>query len=164
MKKNSKGFTLIELLAVIVVLAIIMVIATTQVNKAIKGARKDSFVQTAKMVVKETQNRIIAGQMGNSEYKVETGYVTDKYDLSKSDYVLYIEYNKDTGNYAISLRTVDGGKFSSVDSFSNDDCEIKNAQCGKEKLSTGGILTNGPYVKVTLDSNGNIITTTKQGS
>lgn len=33
MKKNYKGFTLIELLAVIVVLAIIMVIATTAVNR-----------------------------------------------------------------------------------------------------------------------------------
>ena len=33
MKKNNKGFTLIELLAVIVVLAIIMVIATQQINK-----------------------------------------------------------------------------------------------------------------------------------
>ena len=33
--KNNKGFTLIELLAVIVVLAIIMVIATQQVNKTI---------------------------------------------------------------------------------------------------------------------------------
>ena len=30
--KNKKGFTLVELLAVIVVLAIIMVIATQQVN------------------------------------------------------------------------------------------------------------------------------------
>ena len=33
MKNNNKGFTLIELLAVIVVLAIIMVIATQQINK-----------------------------------------------------------------------------------------------------------------------------------
>lgn len=33
MKKNNKGFTLIELLAVIVELAIIMVIATQQINK-----------------------------------------------------------------------------------------------------------------------------------
>jgi len=33
MKNNNKGFTLIELLAVIVELAIIMVIATQQINK-----------------------------------------------------------------------------------------------------------------------------------
>ena len=41
--KNIYGFTLIELLAVIVVLAIIMVIATQQVNKAIKKSEKSAF-------------------------------------------------------------------------------------------------------------------------
>lgn len=54
-KMNKKGFTLIELLAVIVVLAIIMVIATQQINKTIKQSRADSFLSSAKMVKKNAE-------------------------------------------------------------------------------------------------------------
>ena len=55
MKKNNKGFTLIELLAVIVVLAIIMVIATQQVNGTIKKSRGNSFYETAQSIRKSMQ-------------------------------------------------------------------------------------------------------------
>lgn len=54
-KLNKKGFTLIELLAVIVVLAVIMVIATQQVNKAIKKSRGDAFIETVQSVRKSMQ-------------------------------------------------------------------------------------------------------------
>ena len=50
--KNKKGFTLIELLAVIVILAIIMVIATQQVNKTIKKARTNAFIESMQVVMK----------------------------------------------------------------------------------------------------------------
>ncbi len=53
--KNNKGFTLIELLAVIVVLAIIMVIATQQVNGTIKKARGESFYETVQSIRKNMQ-------------------------------------------------------------------------------------------------------------
>ena len=43
---NKKGFTLIELLSVIVVLAIIMVIATQQVNSTIKKSRANTYADT----------------------------------------------------------------------------------------------------------------------
>ena len=52
---NKKGFTLIELLAVIVVLAVIMVIATQQVNKAIKKSRGEAFFETVQSVRKSMQ-------------------------------------------------------------------------------------------------------------
>ncbi len=52
---NKKGFTLIELLAVIVVLAVIMVIATQQVNRAIKKSRGEAFLETAQSVRKSMQ-------------------------------------------------------------------------------------------------------------
>ena len=46
MKRNENGFTLIELLAVIVILGIIMVIATTNVLKNINDSKeKDSESQ-----------------------------------------------------------------------------------------------------------------------
>ena len=42
MKRNKNGFTLIELLAVIVILGVIMVIATTNVIKSINNSREKS--------------------------------------------------------------------------------------------------------------------------
>ena len=64
MKKNNKGFTLIELLAVIVVLAIIMVIATTQINGVIRKNRADSFYDSALMIQKNAN--LACAQYNNS--------------------------------------------------------------------------------------------------
>lgn len=49
--KNNKGFTLVELLAVIVVLAIILVIAGTNVSKSIEDTRKKTKYIAAKEIV-----------------------------------------------------------------------------------------------------------------
>ena len=53
--KNKKGFTLVELLAVIVVLAIIMVIATQQVNKTIKTSRARSYADSVLSIKKSAK-------------------------------------------------------------------------------------------------------------
>lgn len=47
---KNKGFTLIELLAVIVILGIIMVIATTSVSKALEESRKKAKFIAAKEI------------------------------------------------------------------------------------------------------------------
>lgn len=98
-KMNKKGFTLVELLAVIVVLAIIMVIATQQVNSTIKKSRGNSFYETAQSIRKSmqtvcaTDNQIstdtlnaaieasdvtvkVISDAGNSGLQSEYGYVT----------------------------------------------------------------------------------------
>lgn len=46
-KINQKGFTLIELLAVIVILAILMTLAVTSMQKYINNAKKDTYITTA---------------------------------------------------------------------------------------------------------------------
>lgn len=51
MKRNKNGFTLIELLAVIVILGIIMVIATTNVLKNINDSKEKSKYTAAKEIV-----------------------------------------------------------------------------------------------------------------
>jgi prepilin-type N-terminal cleavage/methylation domain-containing protein len=51
MKKDKNGFTLIELLAVIVILGIIMVIATTSVLKNINDSKEKSKYTAAKEIV-----------------------------------------------------------------------------------------------------------------
>jgi type IV pilus assembly protein PilA len=62
MKLNKKGFTLVELLAVIVILAVILVIAIPNVLSIIDKSRKDSMVNTAKMMVKAAQLVVAQGQ------------------------------------------------------------------------------------------------------
>ncbi len=46
-KMNQKGFTLIELLAVIVILAILMTLAVTSMQRYINNAKKDTYITTA---------------------------------------------------------------------------------------------------------------------
>ena len=46
-KVNQEGFTLIELLAVIVILAILMTLAVTSMQKYINNAKKDTYITTA---------------------------------------------------------------------------------------------------------------------
>ena len=114
-KLNKKGFTLIELLAVIVVLAIIMVIAATQVGKAINNARKGSFESSYKMIVKEVKNRIL-----QSDVNVSTTIACDDngspkcsaiYDISENDYEMSI--TDSSGKYIISISGK--GKFDGLD-------------------------------------------------
>ena len=55
MKKNKNGFTLIELLAVIVILGIIMVIATTNVLKNINDSKEKAKYMAAKEIVENAE-------------------------------------------------------------------------------------------------------------
>lgn len=55
MKRNKNGFTLIELLAVIVILGIIMVIATTNVLKNINDSKEKAKYMVAKEIVENAE-------------------------------------------------------------------------------------------------------------
>lgn len=110
MKKNNKGFTLIELLAVIVVLAIIMVIATQQVNGTIKKSRGNSFYDTVQSIRKSMQtvcaeyNSIDAGKLkeATTASDVTFSLSEDGKDTSKNLY----------GTLTVTAKT--GGKFTNV--------------------------------------------------
>ena len=104
--KNKKGFTLVELLAVIVVLAIIMVIATQQINKTIQKSRADSFVSSYKMVL-DAVKKCELQSMTDADCKSSV-------DLSVNDYDLNITRGAD-GTYAITLEDKPGGKFVNMD-------------------------------------------------
>ena len=92
--KNKKGFTLVELLAVIVVLAIIMVIATQQVGKAINNARANSFVESYQMIVKQ------ANLFMSQDETVTCGGTDEKECLS---------YYNLSNDYSLSVSTGDNG-------------------------------------------------------
>lgn len=85
--KNKNGFTLIELLAVIVVLAIIMLIATTQVLPLIEDSRIGGFTSTANTIVSTVETVVLAdeikGQSINSNVCYTIKYLYDEGYLGK---------------------------------------------------------------------------------
>ena len=107
--KNNKGFTLIELLAVIVVLAIIMVIATQQVNGTIKKSRGNSFYETVQSIRKSMQT-VCATDNGISSETLAKA-------TSASDISIHIEeYENPIGDYygRLIVTANTGGKFTNV--------------------------------------------------
>ena len=107
--KNKKGFTLIELLAVIVVLAIIMVIATQQVNKTIKKARSNSLFESLESAVKSTKLLIAESEpSGTFQASLRTSM-----DYSSDDYEIYADKRSD--GYLVTIYPKSTGKFYNVD-------------------------------------------------
>ena len=67
---SKKGFTLVELLAVIVILAVIMVIATTQINNIIKKSRGEAFYESVQSVRKSVQTKCVTdGVIKRNDWK-----------------------------------------------------------------------------------------------
>ena len=89
MKNNNKGFTLIELLAIIVELAIIMVIATQQINKTLKKSRGDSFYDSVLMIEKNA--KMLCAQNNDS---ITTNDLIEASDIDDKNYTLTGEKNK----------------------------------------------------------------------
>jgi type IV pilus assembly protein PilA len=143
MKKNNKGFTLIELLAVIVVLAIIMVIATTQINGVIRRNRADSFYDSALMI---QRNAELACAQYNNE-------LTKENVLSVSDLGEDIDIEVDDANNQITVNPVEGGEFDNV-TFN----EYYGTDSGKEKPDAG-ITVNANNIVI---SNPCDVTTTSE--
>ena len=151
--KNKKGFTLIELLAVIVVLAIIMVIATQQVNKTIKKSRANSFVSSYKMIVKEIKSRMAMEGLGEGDTIVCTTsgtvsttnpYCITSYDISADDYTMEVTGDS-TNGYKLTLTGI--GKFANMNLGTNTadvSCPVANACSG------------GQTIKVIIDNNGHV--------
>lgn len=151
--KNKKGFTLIELLAVIVVLAIIMVIATQQVNKTIKKARANSFVSSYKMIVKEIKSRMAMEGLGEGDTIECTGDECLKsYDISKDDYEMEVQKNEeDTTKWNLNL--TGKGKFSGMSL--TDSSTVKCPIAGACSVGTGD-KKGETTIKVTIDENGHV--------
>lgn len=103
--KDKEGFTLIELLAVIVLLSIILVIATTQVGKAIKHNKAKSFNNSAVAIVESAKsylksNNKLDGNFKNTlnkydEDTMELSIEDAKKDNKKVGYMIALTYKKD---------------------------------------------------------------------
>ena len=158
-KLNKKGFTLIELLAVIVVLAIIMVIAATQVGKAINNARKGSFESSYKMIVKEVKNRILQKDVDVSTAIEcnDTGSpkCSSIYDISENDYEMVI--TESSGKYIISISGK--GKFDGLDlsSIASDISDKASVVSGNSTIAMA-INSAGKEVELTDEEKNQFLT------
>ena len=72
-KMNKKGFTLVELLAVIVILAILMAIAATNIGPVIDNSRRSSMRTTAQQIIDAVRLQL------TSNYELFPG----RYEFSK---------------------------------------------------------------------------------
>ena len=172
--KNKKGFTLVELLAVIVVLAIIMVIATTQIGNAISRARSNSFIDSYKMVEKQLKTYIASDETEKILCN-NTDACLKNYDLS-SDYSLdvsvnaagnayeitmgaagVIKYTTTTDSHGNSITTMntngtveDGYKFKNLDLKKYGDSATTisgTAACSASKISSTATSCDSKYIK-----------------
>ena len=135
---NKKGFTLIELLAVIVVLAIIMVIATQQVNKTISGSRANAFVESYQMLVKQVKTFIASDEEPTCSGTGADACLT-KYDLS-DDYTLTVIKDASSSSYTITLTGANSGKFKNLDivKYGNyNKSESGTTKCDITKIASG---------------------------
>ena len=145
---NKKGFTLIELLAVIVVLAIIMVIATQQVNKTISGSRANAFVESYQMLVKQVKTFIASDESPTCSSTGENACLK-KYDLS-DDYELTVEEAASGSSYTIKLTGASSGKFKNlnINKYGNyNKPESSTTTCDTTKIASGA--TNCTYNSIT---------------
>ena len=121
MNKYKKGFTLIELLAVIVILALILLIAVPQITNQINRAKKDAFISTAKMILKQIDYDLASEDGTVEACNTNTpGTSADNcrkhYDLS-TDYeisVSILEAEENAGKAEIVLTAATSGKFNGV--------------------------------------------------
>ena len=112
MKKNKNGFTLIELLAVIVILGVIMVIATTNVIKSINNSREKSKEIAKKEIVSyaeayfATNNSNTNNGCVSVEELYKLGYLTD--DVTNPETGDNIKNEKELRNQSICKPSATG--------------------------------------------------------
>lgn len=99
--KNNKGFTLIELLAVIVVLAIVTVIASSSILPYMSNARVDAFEVEATNIVKSAQSAMDLYNMGQVKLKGDTTSCKKDNNIcfSVQELIDLGIYNDKTGNF-----------------------------------------------------------------
>lgn len=79
-KLNKKGFTLVELLAVIVVLALLMVVATSSIGTALKNAKKNTLKTEAQKIISQIY------QDAQSEYMLKGSLTSTTKNGKDGDY------------------------------------------------------------------------------
>lgn len=123
--KDNRGFTLIELLAVIVILAIVMVLASSSILPFMRNAGRDSFALEANGVIDAASNAISLITVGSisldGKYGADTTAPAAK-DFNKittdtaTKYCFSLDYLVDKGLFDLKKESLatNGGKYSGI--------------------------------------------------
>ena len=141
---NKKGFTLIELLAVIVILAIIALIITTNILKTLSASRKSTFNLYGTRIISKTAEKMYEKYINNEVKETEKiniknlgfrdtgnfrGCIVYSDEDNKPTFVLYLtdgRYSYNGVNYK-DVETDDG--FTRI-SEKDEDVNAVTAYCG----------------------------------
>ena len=110
MRKRNKGFTLIELLAVIVILALIALIATSIILNIIKDAKRSATKDSAYGYIDAVEKYIVLAKTQTGGYKLELVPTEDKELTCETKE----ECIKDTGLIGEVNKTIKGTKPSKI--------------------------------------------------
>ena len=81
---NRKGFTLVEVLAVVVILGIIGMITVPFIMNIVTKARRDAFVDSARIMVKSASEYRSNAVMNHTDRTLNIDFATDKCPLDVS--------------------------------------------------------------------------------
>ena len=130
MKKNrinQKGFTLIELLAVIVILAILMTLAVTSMQRYINNAKKDTYITTAQQFLDSVRLGVTNGEYDTPDIgkctvvavsNIETTTGTKQSPFGK-------EYN-DSKSFVVVYNSASAGSETKIDYYMAMDDSLDN--------------------------------------
>lgn len=108
-KLNKKGFTLVELLAVIVILALLMVVATSTIGNTLTSSKFKALGTEAQKLYRKTVEDLTAINMGlGSTYTYGTessGLLT----LKDNNYTMYFTVSGNAGEKKLTTFCIDDG-------------------------------------------------------
>ena len=125
--KSNKGFTLIELLAVIVILAILMTLAVTSMQRYINNAKKDTYITTAQQFLDSVRLGVTNGEYDTPDIgkctvvavsNIETTTGTKQSPFGK-------EYN-DSKSYVVVYNSASAGSETKLDYYMTMDDSLDN--------------------------------------
>lgn len=162
--KDNRGFTLIELLAVIVILAIVMVLASSSILPFMRNAGRDSFALEANGVIDAASNAISLitvgsiksdGSYNNQSVPGDTEAERDKlFNISddKTIYCFSLDYLVKFGLFDLKEESLvtNGGKYTGVVVATKNG----NAYTYKVYIKNDEFMVNG--VENTVDKENNV--------
>ncbi len=141
-RMNQKGFTLIELLAVIVILAILMTLAVTSMQRYINNAKKDTYITTAQQFLSSVRLGITNGDYDTPDIS-ECTVVAIK-DIETTSDIKQSPYNKnykDDESYVVVHNSASNGGTTTLDYYiAMNDASNNGFKLTKESALARGVV------------------------
>lgn len=159
-RMNQKGFTLIELLAVIVILAILMTLAVTSMQRYINNAKKDTYITTAQQFLSSVRLGVTNGEYETPDIGTCTVVaVSDIETTSEVKNSPYSQAYKDDKSYVVVYNSASAGSETKLEYYIAMDDKLDN---GFPLTKESGL--NNKIVFARNSTSGNSITSVTKDS